>query len=491
MDTKNPHANPMLVREQTSHALGDSSTPSDVIVRAERLGKCYQIYNNPQDRLKQAFFQKRRQYFREFWALRELSFELRRGESLGIIGRNGSGKSTLLQLLCGTLSPTEGTYMVNGKVAALLELGSGFNPEFTGLENIYLYASLMGLSQRDTQERLDSILAFADIGDFIHQPVKTYSSGMAVRLAFSVVAHVDADVLIIDEALSVGDIFFVQKCMRFIHQFKERNTLIFVTHDSQAVISICTHGLVLSKGRMLTEKIGAKKAIDAYTRDFYEQGEGASHLSSPRIGNPEVDREQLQKSGKEKRVKIEQGVGEEETRQFNVDLQQILEDKLRRGDTILTSVIPNIETGEFGNGDCEIRHISIRNQDASKAAMIAEGEAVEISIEALCNRSVAQPIIGFAIRNASGLAILGANTFKEGYGKKSCYEAGELIKATFHFRMPGLAPGKYTLDAAIARGTLADHVQMHYLHDVCALELVSTRPFSALTCPLDMITSIL
>lgn len=480
----------MLLQGEHTGAMANPFPAShDVIVRAEGLGKCYQIYDNPQDRLKQAFFQNRRKYFREFWALKELSFELRRGESLGIIGRNGSGKSTLLQLLCGTLTPTEGHCLVNGKVAALLELGSGFNPEFTGLENVYLYASLMGLTQRDTEERIDSILAFADIGDFIQQPIKTYSSGMAVRLAFSVVAHVDADVLIIDEALSVGDIFFVQKCMRFIHQFKEKNTLIFVTHDSQALISICSHGLVLSKGKMLTGKIGAKKAVDAYTRDFYQQGEGTLPLSSN--DHPEAEATQPEKPAKDRGVQIEQGVSDQDTHQFNVDLKQVLEESVSRGDTILTSLIPSLETGEFGNGDCKIRNINIRNQDEEKAAMIAEGEAVEINIEAICYRSVTQPIIGFAIRNNSGLSVLGANTFKDGYGKKSCYEPGEVIRACFRFRMPGLAPGKYTLHAAIARGTQADHVQMHYFHDVCALELVSTRPFSALISPLDMVTNIL
>ena len=194
----------------------ESSLPDDVVIRVRNIGKCYQIYDKPKDRLKQALWRGRRQYFREFWALRDVSFDVKRGETLGIIGRNGSGKSTLLQIICGTLTPSEGTVETRGRVAALLELGSGFNPEFTGIENIYLSASLHGLSNAGIEENLDKILAFADIGEFVNQPVKTYSSGMQLRLAFSVIAHIDADILVIDEALSVGDIFFTQKCMRFI-----------------------------------------------------------------------------------------------------------------------------------------------------------------------------------------------------------------------------------------------------------------------------------
>jgi len=191
------------------------------MIHVEDLGKCFHIYDDPTQRLKQALWRGRRQYFREFWALRNVSFEVRRGETLGVIGRNGSGKSTLLQILCGTLTPSEGQVHTRGRVAALLELGSGFNPEFTGIENIYLNASLFGLSREVTAEKLDDILAFADIGTFVDQPVKTYSSGMSVRLAFAVVAHVDADILVVDEALSVGDAFFNQKCFRFLNRQRE------------------------------------------------------------------------------------------------------------------------------------------------------------------------------------------------------------------------------------------------------------------------------
>ena len=199
------------------------------IIRVDGLSKSYRIYNRPEDRLKQFILSRLQrhlgleaaQYYKEFYALDGLSFEIKKGETVGIIGRNGAGKSTLLQIICGTLSPTAGSVFINGKVAALLELGSGFNPEFSGRENVYLNAAIYGLSVEEINAKYDDICAFAEIGEFINRPVKTYSSGMVLRLAFSVIAHVNADILIVDEALAVGDVFFAQKCMRFLRSFME------------------------------------------------------------------------------------------------------------------------------------------------------------------------------------------------------------------------------------------------------------------------------
>lgn len=238
-----------------------SALPAGLAVRAEGLSKCYRIYNHPRDRLLQALWGRDRrgrpkQFYREFWALQALSFELGRGQTLGVVGRNGSGKSTLLQLLCGTLAPTTGAVQLRGRVGALLELGSGFNPEFSGLENVFLNASLLGLSQAETEARLDQILGFADIGAFIHQPVKTYSSGMAVRLAFAVQAHIDPDVLVVDEALAVGDELFQKKCYAHLERLKERGTaVLLVTHSCPAIIQHCDQALLLHRGkaRMLGE----------------------------------------------------------------------------------------------------------------------------------------------------------------------------------------------------------------------------------------------
>jgi len=252
---------------------------TDIAIRATHLSKCYHIYNNPQDRLKQ-FVAPRlqrmvgrtpKQYFHEFWAVNDVSFDIKKGETVGIIGRNGSGKSTLLQLLCGTLTPTHGQVEINGRVAALLELGSGFNPEFTGRENVYMNASILGLSNEEVLERFDDIAAFADIGEFIEQPVKTYSSGMFVRLAFAVNILSNPDIMIVDEALAVGDMNFQAKCMTALTRIQERGaTVLFVSHDVSALKSLCSRGIYLDHGQL--KKIGpAADVADHYMRIMREE----------------------------------------------------------------------------------------------------------------------------------------------------------------------------------------------------------------------------
>jgi lipopolysaccharide transport system ATP-binding protein len=250
---------------------------SDLAIGVQDLSKCYQIYDRPQDRLKQMLARSRRKYYREFWASRGVSFQVARGETVGIIGRNGSGKSTLLQMICGTLNPTSGSVRVNGKVAALLELGSGFNPEFTGRENVYMSAAIYGLTRDQVDSRFDKIAAFADIGDHIEQPVKNYSSGMYVRLAFAVIAHVDADILVIDEALAVGDAVFTQKCMRFIRSFKATGTLLFVSHDMNSVLNLCERVIWLHEGK-LREAGPAKDIAENYLQYTLQEvyGEAAA-----------------------------------------------------------------------------------------------------------------------------------------------------------------------------------------------------------------------
>jgi lipopolysaccharide transport system ATP-binding protein len=273
---------------------------TDIAIRVTNLSKCYEIYSSPRDRLKQfivptlcRIFPPLRRlfsthnpalstqhsalplFYREFWALKDVSFEIKKGETVGIIGRNGSGKSTLLQMICGTLNPTHGSIETNGRIAALLELGSGFNPEFTGRENVYMNASVLGLSNEEIDARFDDIVAFADIGDFIEQPVKTYSSGMMVRLAFAVIAYVDADILVVDEALAVGDAFFTQKCMRFLRNFMKSGTVLFVSHDTSAVVNLCSHALWLHHG--IAKFAGSPKEVsEQYLQALYESQQGES-----------------------------------------------------------------------------------------------------------------------------------------------------------------------------------------------------------------------
>jgi ABC-type polysaccharide/polyol phosphate transport system ATPase subunit len=248
---------------------------ADIALQVNNLGKCYHIYTKPQDRLKQMFLGKFKQFYQEFWALRDVSFTVKKGEPLGVIGCNGAGKSTLLQLICKTLTPTTGQVKVNGQVAALLELGAGFNPEFTGRENVFMACSVLGFSRQQTQELFTRIVAFADIGDFIEQPVKIYSSGMYVRLAFAVQACIKPDILIVDEALAVGDVFFQQKCYAKLHKMIDAGmTCIFVSHDTSAVLNICKRAVLLKNGSIdfygdveeavsrYFAQVGSKIAID-------------------------------------------------------------------------------------------------------------------------------------------------------------------------------------------------------------------------------------
>lgn len=258
------------------------------IISVRQLSKVYQLYNRPEDRLKQFVYPRLRRllgkphhrYYHEFWALRDVSFTVRKGETVGIIGRNGSGKSTLLQLIAGTLSPTFGGIYINGRVAALLELGAGFNPEFSGRENIYMNAAILGMSRNEIEERIEGIIAFADVGEFIDQPVKTYSSGMYVRVAFSTAINVNPDVLIVDEALSVGDTAFQQKCLYRIREMQEQGvSILLVTHSNNILLEYCDRGIFLKNGQAMFDG-KAKDAVRAYGLDVLaEEGGRAPALA--------------------------------------------------------------------------------------------------------------------------------------------------------------------------------------------------------------------
>ena len=252
---------------------------SSLAIHAQNLGKAFQLYDRPIDRLKQMLMRGRRQYYKEFAALHDVSFELQKGEVLGLVGRNGAGKSTLLQLICGTLSPTMGHVSVHGRVAALLELGAGFNPEFTGKENIYLNASILGLSKAEIDERYDAIVEFSGIADFIHQPVKTYSSGMYVRLAFSIATSVDPDILVIDEALSVGDGAFARKSFDRIMRLKEKGaTILFCSHSIYQIEALCTRALWLEKG--VVRLIGDPSTVVARYQNFLDRDAAPQSVSA-------------------------------------------------------------------------------------------------------------------------------------------------------------------------------------------------------------------
>ena len=426
---------------------------SDKVIQCSELGKCYQIYENPKARLKQALWKGRRQYYREFWSLRHINFEVRRGESLGIIGRNGSGKSTLLQIICGTLTPTEGTVQTKGRIAALLELGSGFNPEFTGIENVYLNASMLGLSKEETDKRLDDILAFADIGNFLSQPVKTYSSGMAVRLAFAVVAHVDADILVVDEALAVGDAIFVQRCMRFIRRIREERCLLFVSHDTEAVKSLCSHSIWLSKGKQLAYGTCKGVVLD-YTRYCYAAS-----------------------SGEEIIITGEQGASQLEIQGVESDLTRDLEEKAHDYEVIATQS-NNLEAAQgWKSGDAELTEIAIIAINSKRDSMILKGgEKIRITIRAKTNKDLRNPIIGFIVKDRLGQSLFGENTLTMNKDKPANpAPAGSMIEGVFQLWFPMLPSGSYALTAAIADGDSANPTQHHWAENALMLNVSSSN----------------
>jgi lipopolysaccharide transport system ATP-binding protein len=434
---------------------------NDIAIRVQGLSKCFEIYGAPRDRLKQFVMprlqrmlgQPSEQYFREFWALKDTSFEIKCGETVGIVGRNGSGKSTLLQIICGTLNPTGGTVETNGRIAALLELGSGFNPEFSGRDNVYLNASVLGLSKDKIDQRFDDIAAFADIGDFIDQPVKTYSSGMFVRLAFSVVAHVDAQILVIDEALAVGDAYFTQKCMRFLRHFREAGTLVFVSHDSSAVTGLCDSAIWLDGGQVRAHDT-AKMVAEAYLASLYEAAKPMSKISP----------EKQKKGIDDNTVKLK--IVEDPR-------AELINHTTLRNDLQIFEFKPGI-SAEFGTRGAEIRYVAIFDANGKKMLHATGGEMVQLTIEALAIKDLEDPIIGFSVKDRLGQVLFGDNTYVSYREERITVEAGRAIKANFAFQMPILPVGNYSIAVAIATGTQEDHVQHHWMHDALILKSLSS-----------------
>lgn len=418
------------------------TVPQEVIgVRG--VGKCYRMHERPIHRLWHALRGGENTAGKEFWALRDADFSIERGQTVGIIGRNGSGKSTLLQMIAGTLAPSEGTIKVQGRVAALLELGSGFNPEFTGRENVYLNATILGLRRDQIEARIESILAFADIGEFIDQPVRSYSSGMSVRLAFAVIAHVDAEILIIDEALAVGDAFFSQKCMRFLRDFQKRGTLLFVSHDAAAVVNLCERAIWLEHGRMRLQGAAAE-VLEAYMAE--------QHVASRR----DAEGAQVDISTRKKRR------SGEDPADFRRD--QRLELGICNRITVF-EFDPDNASAEFGAGGAQIRDVVLEDENGAGLSLLEGGERVRLRVRVELLRTLEKLIIGFYVKDRLGQRLFGDNTFLSSLHAPVGAEGGEWVEATFEFRVPIMPSGSYMVDVAVASGEQDDHTQQHWIHD--------------------------
>jgi len=417
----------------------------NVTIKVESLTKVYHLYDKPQDRFKEALHPFRKSYHHDFYAVNNISFEIKKGESVGIIGKNGAGKSTLLKMITGVLTPTSGNIEINGKIASLLELGAGFNPEMTGLENIYLSGTLMGFSQKEMDSKIDAILEFADIGEFIDQPVKVYSSGMFARLAFAVISHVNADILIIDEALSVGDAFFVQKCMRFLREFMKEGTVLFVSHATGIVVNLCSKAILLNNGQVI--KSGAPKDVtEHYLATLYESNQKIDGVTPPEPVNEVV----------------------KPTEYHDMREPLINASNLRNDIEIF-----QFKSGqkEFGTGAAKIVSVRLLEQGGAPLSWIVGGEDIILEIQCMAYKKIQSPIIGFQFKDSLGQVIFADNTFLA--FEFNAIQVGEdkKIVAQFYFRFPILPSGDYSISAAIAEGTQKNHVQHHWANDLLMLKV--------------------
>jgi lipopolysaccharide transport system ATP-binding protein len=377
-----------------------------VAIRVESVSKQYRIYKRPVDRLKESLTRGRWKTHREFWALSNISFEVEAGTTTGIIGPNGSGKSTLLQIITGTLEPTHGTVWHDGRIAALLELGAGFNPEFTGIENIFMNSALMGLSKSETERLLPEITSFAEIGDFIDQPLKTYSSGMYVRLAFATAIASSPNILIIDEALSVGDAVFQHRCTHRIKEMQENGTtILFVSHDPGAIRALCSRAILLNNGQMAADGAPAD-VLDRYQKVIMDReaayAEGQLAMRRERL--PAVAVEDLERA----------------TPQF---------------------------TYRHGNGNAEIVAVELLNGARRAVKLVETGEPVHVRVRAVFHEDIDDPVYGFIIRNRHGIHLYGTNSQVQGL-RGGRVKRGDTVEATFSFNS-WLAPDLYSVSIAV------------------------------------------
>ncbi|MGC2423993.1 MAG: ABC transporter ATP-binding protein [Nitrospirota bacterium] len=378
------------------------------------VSKLYNIYDSPRDRLKELLPFTRKKYCKDFWALDGVSFDVAHGETLGFIGRNGSGKSTLLQIICGILKPTSGTAATEGRISALLELGTGFNQEFTGRENVYLNGALMGFTKEEMDARYDDIAGFADIGDFINQPVKMYSSGMYVRLAFACAVNVDPDILIVDEALSVGDVFFQQKCFRKMAEFKERGkTMLFVSHDLEAVRKNCDRAIFLDKGKLI--KIGESRDVINNYLETVLLGDKAPAKAGVADGAAPAAKSKTPPPADD-RCKFKRGYNKNEFR--------------------------------YGNYKAAIIDFSILDKDGGEVTAVSSGEVICFRFEVAFKDHVEFPIYGFIVKTKDGLTVYGLNTWHGGV-PVSPKAPGESVTVEFSLGMD-VGAGDYFLSAGVA-----------------------------------------
>ena len=412
----------------------------DIAISVRNISKKYRLYESPKHRMIEALNPFRKKYHRDFWALRNVSFEIKKGESIGIMGRKGSGKSTLLQILCGILQPSSGEVKVNGKVSAILELGAGFNTEFTGRENVYMNGALIGFTREEMDRKFDEIATFADIGDFIDQPVKIYSSGMFVRLAFSVAIHIDPDILVVDEALSVGDIRFQLKCIRKMEEFREKgNTFLLVTHSPEIIKNMCHWAIWLHDGQIF--QAGSSKEVSQNYLAFM------SHGILP----------QEQVADERERSNMFPDVGLEQEYDSDIELDDIPK---------------NVSVS--GEGGVSIKKVALFTKSPFRKANLLEGGEDVILVFAFeAETDILNPLLSFIVYDELGKSIFGTNSYVLEQ-KLSPFKKGDKSFAKFKFRFPRLHNGNYVVSIGIADGTQEIHIRLQVIFDAYLIQVAST-----------------
>lgn len=411
----------------------------NLAISVQGVSKIYKLYDKPIDRLKEAVSLTHKSYHRDFFALSDISFDVKKGETVGIIGTNGSGKSTILKIITGVLSPTTGTAEVSGNISALLELGAGFNSEYTGLENIYMNGTMMGFSRQEMERRMDDILRFADIGDFVNQPVKTYSSGMFVRLAFALAINVDPEILIVDEALSVGDVFFQAKCYRRMEEMmKNGTTILMVSHDMGSIIKYCDKVVLLNRGHFVAQG-EAGKMVDLYKKILANQTD-----------------------------ELAEALIEEKKEALGLPVEATVSDKRMKDRMNL-----NPEVQEYGDGRASFEDFGTLDARGNVTNLLLKGEMFTIRERVRFHAPIENPIFTYTLRDKKGTDITGTNTLFEGTEIKPVKD-GDAYTVSFRQKM-NLQGGEYLLSMSCTGYENGEHVVYHRLYNVLSLTVISNK----------------
>lgn len=406
---------------------------SEIAIAVDHVSKMYKLYDKPMDRLKESLGLSKQKKYKEHYALNDVSFEVHQGETVGIIGTNGSGKSTILKIITGVLNPTAGNLRVNGRISALLELGAGFNGEYSGIENVYLNGTMIGFSREEIDKKMDDILNFADIGEFVHQPVKTYSSGMFVRLAFAIAINIEPEILIVDEALSVGDVFFQAKCYRKFEEFKEMGkTILFVSHDLSSIGKYCDRVVLLNRGQKLAEG-GAKEMVNLYRKVLVNQ----------------LDDEEAENSGDNESI-------QEET-------DSLQKEKLNLNPELL----------EYGSKLAEIVDFGIYDHTGLITNAVDKGQKFSVKMKVKFNEDISEPIFAFTIKDLKGTELTGTNTMYEN-SPVTPKKSGDIQEITFT-QMMSLEAGEYMLCLGCTGYRDGEFTVFHRLYDVCNLTVITDK----------------